>query len=360
MAEPVVLKRLLAERHWSSHSIFCRQYDKAARSVDPKLVGSHPSRAQLHRWQNGELDGLPRPHNCQVLEAMFPGVLVSEMFEPLAAAAQQPPDVGSLVAEALDAPAQLLGGWRSDQLNPVGSRSTPFVPGQADKLAAQGSADTTTREIAKAVLLHGKRLRLSDAEITELAKLAGHLVDLEMDVVIDIDGDGISEITYRFHMLNLTDKPIKRMAREQWFESTLGRLCIEPHTSSDRDVHIQRTHDTANMSKFACVFSPPIPPGEAGTIAYTTQGGQFLHDHYWRQSTPRYTRRMTFTIRHRKVDMLLNCTAVVDEHDGTQLSALDDLMCLTEDGDALITLTRDYLQPNDAVTIRWEVARGAA
>lgn len=291
---------------------------------------------------------------------MFPGVLVSEMFEPIAAVAAHPADVGSLVADALDAPAQQTGGWRSDQLNPSSSRVSPFVPGQADKLSSQGPAGTTTREIAKAVLLHGKRLRLTDAEITELAKLAGHLVDLEMDVSIDIDGAGVSEITYRFHMINLTDKPIKRMAREQWFENTEGRLCIEPHASSDRDVQIQRTHDTANMSKFACVFTPPIPPGEVGTIAYTTRGGQFLHDHYWRQSTPRYTRRMTLTVRHRQVDMLLNCTAVVDEHDGNQLSALDDLVCLAEDGDALITLTRDYLQPNDAVTIRWEVARGAA
>lgn len=359
MGEPVVLKRLLAERHWSPYSVFSRHYDKAARSVDPKLVGTGPSRAQLHRWLNGDLKGFPHPNNCQVLEAMFPDTPVSELFEPLSVAAQQPTDVGSLVADALDAPVEQLGGWRSDQLS-ASSRTAPFVPGQAGKLAAQGPPGTTKQKLAKAVLLHGKRLRLTDAEITELAKLAGHLVDLELDVTIDIDNAGVSEITYRFHMLNLTDKPIKRMAREQWFENTDGRLCIEPHASSDRDVHIQRTHDTANMSKFACVFNPPIAPGEVGTVAYTTRGGQFLHDHYWRQSTPRYTRRITLTIRHCQVATLFNCTAVVDEHDGNQISALDDLVCLTEDGDALMTLTRDYLQPNDAVTIRWQVAREGA
>lgn len=361
MAGAVVLKQLLAERHWNSHSIFKRQYNKAAHSIDPKLASSCPGRAQLHRWQNGELKSLPHPNSCQVLEAMFPGVTVKEMFEPISIAASTlgATDVGALVAAGLDAPAAQLGGWRSDQLTPGGTRSAPFVPVQADKLTAQDPGGFT-KKIAKAVLLHGKRLRFTDAEMTELAKLAGHLVDLEMDCTIEIDSAGESTITYRFHMINLTDKPIKRMTREQWFENTAGRLCIEPHPSSDRQVRIQRVHDTANMSKFDCVFTPAVEPAEVATIAYTTRGGQFLHDHYWRQSAPRYTRRLTLTVKHHAVEMLLNCTAIVDDHDGAQHSAIDDLVCLCEDGDATMTLTRDYLQPNDAVTIRWEVSRGAA
>jgi hypothetical protein len=118
MAEPVLLKKLLADRHWQSYSTFCRQYDKAARTIDKELVGSYPSRPQLHRWQNGELIGLPHPYKCQVLEAMFPGVLVTEMFEPLAKveAALERPDVGVLVAAGLDAPVGQLGTWRADQL----------------------------------------------------------------------------------------------------------------------------------------------------------------------------------------------------------------------------------------------------
>jgi hypothetical protein len=356
-----MLKQLLAERHWNSHSIFKRQYTKAAHSIDPKMASSCPTRSQLHRWQNGELKRLPHPNSCQVLEAMFPGVTVKEMFEPISIPAPTlgATDVGALVAAGLDAPAAQLGGWRSDQLTPGGTRSAPFVPIQADKLSAQDPGGLT-KKIAKAVLLHGKRLRFTDAEMTELAKLAGHLVDLEMDCTIDIDDTGESTITYRFHMINLTDKPIKRMTREQWFENTAGRLCIEPHASSDRQVRIQRVHDTANMSKFDCVFTPALEPAEVATIAYTTKGGQFLHDHYWRQTAPRYTRRLTLTVRHHAVEMLLNCTAIVDDHDGAQHSAIDDLVCLCEDGDATMTLTRDYLQPNDAVTIRWEVSRGAA
>lgn len=363
MPGPIVLKKLLSDRHWQSHRTFCLQYDKAAQTVSREFVGSYPSRPQLHRWLNGELKGLPHPHNCQVLQAMFPGVTISEMFEPLATTpagnGANEPDVGALVAAGLSAPASHLGGWRADQLSPAGARSAPFVPGQTEKLGVQGPGGAAD-QLARAVLLLGKRLRLTDAEVTELAKLAGHLVDLELDCSIDIDTSGESEVTYRFQMVNLTDKPVKRMSREQWFEHTDGRLQIEAHPSSDRTVQIQRIHDTPNMAKFACVFSPAVQPGEVATIAYTTRGGKFLNDHYWRQSAPRYTRHMTLTIRHRGVDLVQNYTAIVDDNDGAQHSAIDDLVCTYEDGDALITLTRDYLQPNDAVTIRWQVTHGGA
>ena len=51
--QPVMLKVLLRERHWQNYSTFCTEYDKAARRIDPDLVGRYPSRAQLHRWLTG-------------------------------------------------------------------------------------------------------------------------------------------------------------------------------------------------------------------------------------------------------------------------------------------------------------------
>jgi hypothetical protein len=166
----------------------------------------------------------------------------------------------------------------------------------------------------------GKNMRLSDVETAELGKLAGNLVDLQMECSIDIAADGWASAPYCHQVLNLTSRPMKRMMREQWFETTSGVLKIEPNPSSDRKIHIQRIHDTPNMSKFACQFSPAIEPGEVGTISYTSQGGRFVHDHYWRQSVPRYTRYFTLSIRHRDVSMLLNCTAI------------EDLVCGDEDG----------------------------
>ena len=80
-AEPIRLKMLLQQRHWQTYGTFCREYDRVARSIDPGLVGSYPSRAQLHRWLSGELKGLPYPHHCRVLEEMLPGWTAAQLFE---------------------------------------------------------------------------------------------------------------------------------------------------------------------------------------------------------------------------------------------------------------------------------------
>ncbi|OLB76929.1 MAG: hypothetical protein AUI14_17530 [Actinobacteria bacterium 13_2_20CM_2_71_6] len=74
------LRHSLQQRHWQTYGTFCAQYDKVARSVDPELVGSWPSRAQFQRWLSGDLKGLPYPHHCRVLERMFPGLSAAELF----------------------------------------------------------------------------------------------------------------------------------------------------------------------------------------------------------------------------------------------------------------------------------------
>ncbi|WP_344920027.1 DUF5919 domain-containing protein [Streptosporangium oxazolinicum] len=76
----IVLKTLLQQRHWQTCKTFCKEYDKAAKVVDSTLQGRWPSRAQLHRWLSGELKGLPYSDHCRVLEAMFPGRSVEELF----------------------------------------------------------------------------------------------------------------------------------------------------------------------------------------------------------------------------------------------------------------------------------------
>ncbi|MEV5705734.1 hypothetical protein [Actinoallomurus sp. NPDC052274] len=78
---PVRLKALLRERHWQTYRTFSAEYDKAARKVDPSLVGRGPSRAQLHRWISGDVKKLPYPDHCRVLEKMFPGWTAEQLFE---------------------------------------------------------------------------------------------------------------------------------------------------------------------------------------------------------------------------------------------------------------------------------------
>jgi hypothetical protein len=80
-ANPVVLKVLLQHRHLQTHRAFCREYDKVAAGADPTLRGSWPSKAQFYRWLSGDLVGLPYPDHCRVLETMFPGWKVDQLFQ---------------------------------------------------------------------------------------------------------------------------------------------------------------------------------------------------------------------------------------------------------------------------------------
>lgn len=369
MVDPILLKTLLKQKHWQTYRTFCSQYDRAAHAIDATLVGSYPSRAQLHRWQSGDLKGLPYPHHCQILEAMFPGFTAAQLFERMnptlistTTRSTSDSELLRAIERGLNAPATATAepGWRSEML---GSPRTPVQTRASFPLALRQPAANQydpAEHIAKSVLMLGQRLRLPDAEVSELAKLAGHVVELDMMCSIAIDADGWSTITYCHQLLNLTTRPIKRLTRELWFETTNGSLVIEPIPDSERRISVQRTHDTKNLLKFACKISPGIEPGDVGTVSYSCQGGQFVHNHYWRQALPRYTRHLTVSIRHGGVSMLLNCTAIEEQADGSEVSAIEDLGCADDAGDAIITLTRDYLQPSQAVTLRWEVSRAAA
>lgn len=77
-----VLKALLQQRHVQTLSAFRRDYDRLAEQLEPELVGAGPQKAQFYRWLGGGTSGLPQPHHCRILAAMFPGWTVAELFEP--------------------------------------------------------------------------------------------------------------------------------------------------------------------------------------------------------------------------------------------------------------------------------------
>jgi hypothetical protein len=81
-AKPIVLKALLQQRHLHTHSAFRREYDRVAEQIDKSLKAGWPSKAQFYRWLSGELLGQPHVDHCRVLEAMFPGWTVAQLFEP--------------------------------------------------------------------------------------------------------------------------------------------------------------------------------------------------------------------------------------------------------------------------------------
>src|SRR5262249_39578915 len=43
------------ERHIQPHPDFCREYEKAARRIDPALVATAPGREQYQRWLSGRV-----------------------------------------------------------------------------------------------------------------------------------------------------------------------------------------------------------------------------------------------------------------------------------------------------------------
>jgi hypothetical protein len=368
---PARLKALLQERRWQTYRTFQREYDKAARSVDSALVGTWPSRAQLGRWLSGELKGLPYPDHCRVLEMMFPGWTAEQLFEEGAADAaalresqmsQQRvvvSDAGGLVRvieRRLEEPEAEDIDWE-----PV-ERNSLFLKGSL--VAAVSAPDTEgisddARELAHRLLELRQLRRLNDRETKQLAGLAGYIVELSETLEMDIVSDGDACLVYHLDLLNLSSKPIARVARELWFEVTRGPLTILPAQDCERRVTIQRVHDTSNLAKFAFQISPPLRPGEYARVGYTCSGGAFGERHYWRQAMPRYTRHYTLRVRQQNVQ-LVTCTATEEHADGSETSANDSLTWDYETGDVLLTLTRDYLRPNQAVTLRWEVNREPA
>lgn len=80
--QPILLQILLRQRQWHRYGLFRAAYDEAARRIDRELVGTAPSRAQLHRWTSGGLKRLPYTDHCRVLERMFPGWTADQLFGP--------------------------------------------------------------------------------------------------------------------------------------------------------------------------------------------------------------------------------------------------------------------------------------
>ncbi len=373
-AQTVRLSLLLRERHWQTYSTFVREYRKAARTVDSSLEKNPPSRAQFYRWISGDIKGLPYADHCLVLEKMFPEWPVAQLLAPLPPAAETadttresasgPAPITRLFS-AIDAglsnPGAGPGEWgqsSSDRPDMSRAGASSRVPVPVSTHA--GAVSETTRELGQRLLTLAKARRLPLADTEQLACLAGNVVELDLTLDIDVAADGAAMLTYRHELLNMSSRPLTRLAREVWFEHTTGPITITPVSEVRQHVAIQRVHDAGSLAKFACQISPPIRPGETGVISYSCGGGRFLDDHYWRQSIPRYTRHLTIRLRHRGGGQLSVCTAVEEHPDGSDNSATDDLMWDYEDDDVVIMLTRDYLRPNQAVTLRWAVSNEPA
>ena len=141
------LKLLLQQRHLQTHPAFCREYDRAAKSTDPDLVGSWPSRATLHRWMTGTVRKLPYPDHRRILEAMFPGWTTERLLQPCdeGVDTSQLPDVAGLievVRQGLADPQPGPAAWQGDS---VRRSNDPDVmpPSLSERIAPDAAGPAT-------------------------------------------------------------------------------------------------------------------------------------------------------------------------------------------------------------------------
>jgi Helix-turn-helix len=235
------------------------------------------------------------------------------------------------------------------------------VPGSYFGLAAMeweqngdSAAETTQAGSPAPVLAHP-----TPATPAVPSRAMGDVIDRRVSVDITIAEDGWSTLTYRHELHNDTDAPFTRLARELWFEHTRGPLDLRALSTEDddRNMIIQRIHDAAGYTKFACQLFPALQPGESTVISYTATGGQFVSDHYWRQSVVRPTDELTLRLHHQGVAGLTGCSAIEERPDGPEISASESLTWRRDGTGVVVELTRRQLRPNQSVTLRWEAPR---
>jgi hypothetical protein len=248
----------------------------------------------------------------------------------------------------------------ADRAAAVRQDAVPPPAVAVDVTAGTGEADRIAHEFADKLALIRKVIDVDPDEALSIARLADNLIELDLSLDIDIREDGRATLVYRHTLVNIGTPPATRMAREVWFKHTEPPIRIEPVTVGDTRMVVQRVHDTPTLVKFACQVSPALQRGATATVQYVVTGGLFLTEFYWRQATPRYVRHLAIQLRHRGAGRLCDCAAVEEHPDGSENSAAEQLRWDYEGPNLLVTLTRNDLRPNQAVTLRWELDREPA
>lgn len=367
MAGAIRLKALLRQRHWQTYRTFCAEYDKVAETIDEDLVGTWPSRAQLHRWLSGDLKGLPYPDHCRILEGMFPGWTAEQLFTPIEddendelpavplprRAPTPASELITTIAAGLKAPQVERTDWG------VGLAPSELGDMDAADMVQAGHNDGPAEALGRRLINLGRVRRLSAEETRQLATLAGQIVNLGLDVTIEIESSGQATVTYRHELLNLSTKPVGRISHELWFEYTDGSLRLAPVNQRGQQLLIKEKHGAPNLANFSIHISPEIGVGEMGVVEFVCEGPRFIQEHYWRQCMMRYVRHLNIELHHHGVQ-LVTCSAVEEYTDGTEANIDDSIIRENNGNDVMLTVARDYLRPNQYVTLRWEVGHEPA
>lgn len=74
------IKALLQEHHMHEYSVFAVEYRRIARELGLPLNAQPPGKSTYYYWISGQMSGLPKGYHCVVLEQMFPGWTVKDLF----------------------------------------------------------------------------------------------------------------------------------------------------------------------------------------------------------------------------------------------------------------------------------------
>jgi hypothetical protein len=242
--------------------------------------------------------------------------------------------------------------------HPGGEASDAILVSPRLRELIEESSTGEARLLSEKLLALSRSLRLTPEETKQISRLTGILIVLALDINIEIHGNGDSEITYRYHMLNMKSRPVSRVSLDFWFKHVYAPLSIEPSEPYARSIVVQPIHSMNSQVKFFCQMSPPLAPGETRIIEYVGVGGRFVDERFWRLTVQWFTRHATIRVHQRATSRLISCAAVEYRQDGVELGANEDIVWeYDDDSEVVITLTRDYLRPGGALTLWWDVER---
>lgn len=80
MAVLPAIKALLQQRHIHEYALFAAEYRRIARELELPRTVQPPGKSTYYHWLSGRMRGLPQGYHCIVVEHMFPGWTIKDLF----------------------------------------------------------------------------------------------------------------------------------------------------------------------------------------------------------------------------------------------------------------------------------------
>ncbi len=193
---------------------------------------------------------------------------------------------------------------------------------------------------------------------------AGEVIDRCLSLDIDVAPDGSVTLNYRQELVNNSSQPSLGSPGNCGSSTPAspgdrGRAPGRGRRDA-RNLIIKKIHQTTLNATYGCQIYPAVQPGQSATVAYTCTGGRFVDEFYWRQAVVVPTAELRMRLTHRGIRQLTDCSGLEERPDGSELSVADSIAWTRTDDAVVVELTRQNLEINQALTLRWDFARATA